>query len=221
MRGLEILTEDGFSHETLGQFYQTVQRRRANEEGDTLAYEYLTMSMHNVSAIDSMEELENPYPVVRSAIIAWYYATYYAAKAMLAASSGADPQTHASAGRIWQSEIIDAQLAKPPFDLSLLDITPTHVREAIRNLRGGNGHDLNLEPTSRDMAYGAACSYLKGTAEYQQWRLEEQVRASSAFRQGGFDNFRSNAAKALRDAKLVPAHVNFLVQAFRYRGKAN
>ncbi len=221
MRGVAILTENHFSHEDLRQFYQAVQRRRANEEADALAYECLTMSLHNVSAIDSMEEIENPYPIVRSAIIAWYYATYYAAKAMLAASSGTDPQTHAAAGKIWQSELVDAQLAKPPFDLSISNITPSHVQEVMHNLRGGNAHDLNLEPTDREMALGAAYSYLKGTAEYEQWRLEEQVKDSAAYKQGGFDSFRSNAAKALRDAKLRPAQVNFLVQAFRYRGKAN
>lgn len=221
MRGLAILTENHFSHEQLRQFYQTVKRRGANEEADALAYECLTMSLHNVSAIDSMEEIKNPYPVVRSAIIAWYYATYYAAKAMLAASSGTDPQTHASAGKIWQSELVNDHLAKSPFDLSITDITPSHVHEVIVNLRGGNAHDLNTEPTDREMALGAAFSYLKGTAEYEQWRLEEQVKDSAAYKQAGFINFRSNAAKALRDAKLGPAQVNFLVQAFRYRGKAN
>lgn len=221
MRGLAILTENHFSHEELRQFYQAVQRRGANEEADALAYESLVMSLHNVSAIDSMEEIENPYPVVRSAIIAWYYATYYSAKAMLAASSGTDPQTHASAGKIWQSELVNAHLVMSPFDLSITDITPSHVREVIINLRGGNAHDLNTEPTDRELALGAAFSYLKGTAEYEQWRIEEQVKDSAAYKQGGFNNFRSDAAKALRDAKLGPAHVNFLVQAFRYRGKAN
>jgi hypothetical protein len=221
MRGLAIITESDFSHETLRQFYHTVQRRRVNEEADALAYECLTMSLHNVSAIYSMKTIENPYPIVRSAIIAWYYATYYAAKSMLAASSGTDPQTHAAAGKIWQSEIAVAQLAKPPFDLSISDIMPSHVQEVMRNLRGGNSHDLNLEPTDREMALGAVYSYLKGTAEYEQWRLEEQVKDSPAYKQGGYNSFRSNAAKALRDAKLRPAHVNFLVQAFRYRGKAN
>ncbi len=218
---MSILAENGFSHQELRQFYQTVQRRRANEEADALAYECLTMSMHNVSAINSMETIENPYPIVRSAIIAWYYATYYAAKAMLAASSGTDPQTHANAGRIWQSEIVDAHLAKSPFDLSISDITPTNVRQKIATLRGGNTHDLNAEPADSEMARGALYSYLNGSAEYEQGRLEEIVKDSPAYKQGGYTSFRSNAAKALRDAKLSPAHVNYLVQAFRYRGKAN
>ena len=71
------------------------------------------------------------------------------------------------------------------------------------------------------MAFGAICSYLRGTAKYEQDRLEEIVRGSREFRGGGFTDFRCNAARALRDAKLCPASVNFVVQAFRYRGKAN
>ena len=221
MRGLAILVDGQFSHHQLKEFYQHVQRRQANEQADALAYECLTMSMHNVRAIDSMQSIEDPYAVVRSAIVAWYYATYYAAKAMLAASSGTDPQTHALAGKLWQVEIVGASLAKTPFDLSITGITPRNVDQVITALRAGNSHDLNKEPTDQDMALGALYSYLKGTAEYEQWRLEEMVKDSREYKQGGFNSFRSNAAKALRDAKLNPAHVNYLIQAFRYRGKAN
>lgn len=221
MRGLAILADDQFSHQQLQQFYQGVQRRQANEKADALAYECLTMSMHNVAALDSLDGFENPYPIVRSAIVSWYYATYYAAKAMLAASSGANPQTHASAGKVWQAEIVDNGLVKPPFDLSITDITPSNVRLVTAALRGGNNHDLNTEPTDEEMAKGAIYSYLKGTAEYEQWRLEETVKESREYRKGGFTDFRTKAAKALRDAKLTPANVNYLIQAFRYRGKAN
>lgn len=221
MRGLAIIADGQFSHQQLKRFYQRAQRRQANEQADALAFECLTMSMHNVSAIESMGTIEDPYPIVRSAIVAWYYATYYAAKAMLAASSGTDPQTHASAGKIWHVEIVGAGLAKAPFDLNITGITPSNVGQVITTLRAGNTNDLNTEPTDEDMAYGALYSYLKGTAEYEQWRLEEMVKESREYKQGGFNSFRSNAAKALRDAKLNPAHVNYLVQAFRYRGKAN
>lgn len=221
MRGLSILTVDEFSHEDLKQFYLSVQRRTPNEEADALAYECLTMSLHNVSAIQAMGEIENPYPIVRSAIIAWYYATYYAAKAMLAASSGTNPQTHASAGKIWQAELVESKLIKSPFNLSISDITPSHVHELTNYMRGSNTHDLNLEPVNSEMAFGALCSYLKGTAEYEQWRIEEKIKDSSDYKQQGYTSFRSKAAKELRDGKLREANVNFLVQAFRYRGKAN
>lgn len=221
MRGLSILVENEFSHQQLRGFYQPVQRRQPNERADALAFECLMMAMQNVSAIDAMRGVENPYAIVRSAIVAWYYAIYYAAKAMVAASSGDDPQTHAASGRVWQSQIVGNRLAKDPFGFSITDLTPTNVSNEVTALRGGNAHDLNNVPTNEEMARGAAFSYLKGTAEYERWRLEEVVKGSREYRQGGFNSFRSNAAKALRDAKLQPATVNFLVQAFRYRGKAN
>lgn len=222
MRALSIYTNGSeFSHDSLRSFYQSVQRRTANEVGDTLALECLTMAMHNVSALDSMEGIENPYPIVRSAIVSWYYATYYSSKAMLAANSGTDPQTHASAGKIFQSEIVGRGLVKRPFDLSVTNLIPSNIKIEIDSLRSGNSHDLNTLPEGEEMAFGALCSYLKGTAEYEKWRLEEQVKSSSAYRNGGFNSFRTNDAKALRDSKLSPANVNYLVQAFRYRGKAN
>jgi hypothetical protein len=223
MRALAILTSQGgeFTHDSLRQFYVAVPRRHPNEAADVQAYEFLTMSMHNVSAIKAVSAIDDPYPIVRAAIVSWYYAVYYGAKAMLAASSGSDPQTHALAAKVWQAEIVSTGLVRLPFDLSLSDLTPTNVAREIQALRAGNDHDLNAEPIDRRTAFGAACSYLKGTAEYEQWRLEELVRSSSEFKRAGHANFRTGAAKALRDAKLRPAHVNFLVQAFRYRGKAN
>lgn len=221
MRGLAILADGRFTHLQLQQFYQSVQRRQSNGQADALAYECLTMSMHNVSALDCLKAINDPYPIVRSAIVAWYYATYYAAKAMLASSSGADPQTHASAAKTWQAEIVTSGLVQSPFDLSITGITPNNVRQVMGALRGGNTHDLNTKPTNAVMANGALFSYLKGTAEYEQWRLEEMIKETREYRQGGFTSFRSNAAKKLRDARLNPAHVNYLVQAFRYRGKAN
>lgn len=222
MRALSIYSEGNeFSHGSLRNFYLPVQRRPANESGDTLALECLTMAMHNVSSLVSMKGIDNPYPIVRSAIVSWYYATYYSSKAMLAASSGADPQTHASAGKIFHDEIINRGLVKHPFSLGITNLTPSNIKSEIESLRSGNTHDLNTLPDNKEMAFGALCSYLKGTAEYEQWRLEEQVKNSSEYRRGGFNSFRTNAAKALRDAKLSPAKVNYLVQAFRYRGKAN
>jgi len=91
----------------------------------------------------------------------------------------------------------------------------------MATLSAGNDHSLNTQPTDLDMARGALYSFLKGSAEYEQWPLEEFGKDSRDYKQGGFNNFSTKAAKALRDARLRPAHVNYLVQAFRYRGKAN
>ena len=222
MRALSILVDEGsFSRDSLRGFYSQVQRRQPNQEADTLAFECLLMAIHNVSAIQKARDLDEPYSFVRSAIIGWYYATYYASKSMFAAATGADPQTHSKTGKIWQTDIASRNLAVTPFDLNYADLTPSNTERSIAALRNGNTHDLNVTPTNHEQAFGAAISYLKGTAEYEQSRLEDEVRDSSEFKLQGFANFRTNAAKALRDAKLSGAHVNFLVQAFRYRGKAN
>lgn len=222
LRGVTILCQSqDFSHASLRQFFAQIQRRQPIREADTLAFECLTMSMHNVSALSTMTEVEDAYSIVRSAIVAWYYATYYGAKTMLAACSGSDPQTHGLAAKVWHAEIVLPGLAKHPFDLRVDDLTPASIEQQIAVLRGENTHNLNAQPENEDMALGAAISYLKGTAEYAKWHLEEQVKASAEYKQNGFTNFRSNAAKALRDASLAPARVNYLTQAFRYRGKAN
>lgn len=222
MRGLSLLCrETGFSHTELKNLYSKVKRRNHNEEADILSFECLLMAMHNVSALESASQNENPYTLVRSAIIAWYYATYYASKAMLAASTGANPQTHAKTGKIWQADVLARGLVQEPFNLSIVNLTPKNISETIKQVRGNNVYDLSSLPANHEMALGAAFSYLKGTAEYEKWRLEEQVKSSSEFRNSDFSNFRTKAAKELRDNKLIGAHVNYLVQAFRYRGKAN
>ncbi len=222
MRALSILVDEGaFSHDSLNVFYDRVQRRTLNEEADTLAFACILMALHNVAALQKATELDEPYSFVRSAIVAWYYAAYYASKSMIAAATGGDPQTHSKTGKIWQTEIAVRNLAVTPFNLNFEDITPTNIENKIAELRYGNLHDLSLTPTNHEEAFGAAISYLKGSAEYEKSRLEEEVRDSMEFRRQRFVDFRNKAARALRDARLSRAYVNFLVQAFRYRGKAN
>jgi len=222
MRALSILIDEGaYSHDSLSRFYNGVQRRRPNQDAGNLAFECMLMAMHNVSSIQKAQSLDEPYSFVRSAITAWYYATYYACKAMIAAATGSDPQTHSKTGKIWQTNIVKRNLAVTPFDLNIEDLTPSNIGRAIVALRNDNPHDLSVTPTNHEQAFGAAISYLKGTAEYEKRRLEEEVRDSSVFKRKGFADFRTIAARTLRDARLSGAQVNFLVQAFRYRGKAN
>lgn len=222
MRALAILSEkEGFSHEELKEFYKDVPRRPENTEADTLAFECIFMAMHNVSSLNALSGIANPYECVRSAIVAWYYAIYYASKTMLAAASGVDPQTHSKTGKIWQADIVERGFAQSPFHLYISNITPNNIKSVVSSYRGSNSHDLNAEPVGEEMAWGALFSYLSGTADYEKWRLEEQVKSSSDFKSAGFTNFRKKAAQGLRDKKLSPANVNFIGQSFRYRGKAN
>lgn len=108
MRALAILV-DGDSFESLSssQFYRNVQRRQPNCEADTLAFECLLMALHNVASLNEFQRTEDKYSVVRPAIIAWYYSLYYSSKSMLAAINGSNPEKHAMAGRLWQSDTVD------------------------------------------------------------------------------------------------------------------
>lgn len=222
MRALAILCESKeFSIKELKIFYKGVKRKPGNVEADTISFEFILMAMHNVSSLNHLSSIEKPYECVRSSIIAWYYSVYYASKAMIAVATGANPQTHAKTGRIWQTETVVKGLVQRPFHLSVTDLTPNNIKTVINGLRGSNMHYLNTEPKDSDMAWGAVYSYLKGTADYEKLRIEEQVRNSPEFKRGGYSNFRKKDAKLLRDKKLTHATVNFLVQAFRYRGKAN
>lgn len=196
MRALSITVEsEEFSTEALTNFYRNTQRRQPNPESDTLVFECLLMSLHNVASLEEFENVNNKYSIVRSAIIAWYYSLYYASKAMLAAVNASDPQTHTKTGAIWQTEVIERSLIIMPFSLSITDLRPSNITQAIQTLRGINRHDLNTTPETDEQVYGALVSYLKGTANYEKWMIEEKVKSSSQFRELGITNFRTNAAK--------------------------
>lgn len=222
MRALAIQCQnEDFSQHGLRECYQTVQRRQPNDSADTLSFQYLLMAFHEKAALSELKDTNNPYPIVKTAIIAWYYSVYFSSKAMLAASSGADPQNHTGTAKMWGRELASQGWVKHPFNLAFTDLTPANIDTTMQLLRGENEFDQNTTPENAEMALGAIYSYLKGTANYEKERLEKEVKKSREFRDGGYENFRTNAAKALRDAKLTQGNVNFLIQAFRYRGKAN
>lgn len=211
-----------FDDANLRSFYSNVARRAPNQPADTLAYEYLLMAMSYVAAAQHLSSAPgNAYDVCRTAIVAWYYGIYYASKAMLAARTGADPQTHADTARVFQTELVRPGYIKYPFDLSVTDLVPTVAKRQIAALRRGSSSDLNTAPTTALEARGALCSYLGGSCEFRQWEIEERTRKSKEFRALGVTTFRKAAARTLQNSSLATESINFLSQAFRYRGKAN
>jgi hypothetical protein len=222
MRALTILVSSkDFSPEELEAFYSSVVRRHSNEEADTRAFESLLMALHNVSALNAMQSVGHPYDVVRTAIVAWYYTIYESASAMTLAASGATAEQHAKTSRIWHSDIVQMGYAVGPFGLHLNTLVEKDVKLLVKTLRNGSSFLLVDSPNTYEQAWGAACAYVGGTADYEKWKVEERVRASSEFKSLSVDSFRTNAARDLRDKKLASGQVNFLDQAFRYRGKAN
>jgi len=223
MRALAILSDtDPLSDVSLRVKYQTVVRRLPVDiDSDTCIFESLLKAMHNLSALGNLLNITCKYDIVRSAIIAWYYCIYFASHAMIFAASNEKPETHSKTDKVWHSNIVNRNLAAGIFGLHLTQTVPSSVRQAIHTLRSGNVLDLNDYPTNEPMALGCVYAYLKGTAKFEQDFIETRIRASKEFRDLGVTNFRKVVARKLRDAQLIRRQVNFLTQAFRYRGKAN
>lgn len=222
MAALSILCDsEAFSPEAMRSFYLAVPRRAVNEEADTWCFENVFMMLHNVEALSEMTGKCEPLPVIRSAIISWYYAIYYAASGMVAAASGSKPETHADTARIWHADIAGRGHAIGPFGLHLDTLVPSEVKAEVSQLRAGNSFALTKVATDEADALGACVAYLSGTAKYEQEKVEELVRASTPFKDLGVSDFRTKRAAQFRDARLSKRSVNFLTQAFRYRGKAN
>lgn len=223
MRSLAILVQDnGFTESELSNHYAAVQRRPLNVEMDTCVFERLLMAQHHTAALHTLSaEPKSPYNVVRSAIVAWYYAIYESSSAMTLAKSGSNAETHAKTARIWHSDIVMPGLAIGPFGFSLDTLVASEVKVQVAKLRQGSQFVLVDTPRTYADAWGAACAYVSGTADYEKWRFEGRIRGSQEFKALNTDSFRTKAARELRDVKLRAGHVNFLIQAFRYRGKAN
>jgi len=223
MRALSILVENGsFEKEKIKAHYNFVSRRKANPTADTLVFENLVMALHNqASLVRLTENIKHPYDICRLAIISWYYSTYFTSRSMIAAASGSIKETHASTARMWQSDIVDAKLVVFPFSLHLSSLVEKVTQAQILTYRGSNKHDLNTYPTNQEESLGAVISYLSGTGDYEKSRIEEKVKSGKDFTALKVANFRTKQARELRDGQLARNSVNYLVQAFRFRGKAN
>lgn len=223
MRALSILVENGsFEDKEIKAHYKLVERRKANPEADTSVFENMMMAFHNhASLVRINEDTTHPYDICRLAIISWYYSTYFTCSAMIAAASGSSQETHAHTAKVWQSDIVEQELVMSPFSLSLSSLVDEVMKKEELAYRDGNEYHLNMYPENKEEAWGAVISYLKGTGDYEKWRVEERIRDSREFKALEVENFRTKAARVLRDEQLAKHGVNYLAQAFRYRGKAN
>ncbi len=219
MRELLFIVQNGSFEDTkIKDYYKSVNRRDPNIEADTAVFENMMMAFHNQASLVTLGEKNiNSYNICRSAIISWYYSTYFTCSAMIAATSGARPETHRSTTKIWQSDIVNTELVMSPFSLYLTSIEEKSMKLEIDNYRSSNKYCAN----NCNEAWGTIVSHLSGTGQYEKWRIEKNIRSSKEFKSLNVDNFRTKVARELRDKELVKHSVNYLVQSFRYRGKAN
>jgi len=224
MRALAILCRsDSFSNKDLKAFYKNVQRRRVDIQADTWVYKNILMALQNIAALNEMSSQKVDHNAIAiSAIITWYYAIYYSSSAMIAATSGSTQKTHAGTIKLLHEDIISKKLAVGPFGLSLETLVPKKVESNIKSLKNGTNFKLIKMPTNETEAWGAAYSYLSGTADHEKEKKEEDIKKDNKeFKNLGVSNFLGGKAKHLRDLILDSGRVNFLTQSYRYRLKAN
>lgn len=223
MHALSLIIKSGTCEkQNLKEIYSKVQRRTLNKEADNYVFENMHMAYSNLASLNALTNESIPkYDISSTAIVSWYYTIYFACSAMNAAASGSKQEDHASTARVWQADIVEKGLIPYPFNLYLSSLIQETADAEINSYRKENKYDLNTRANNLEIAYGNLISYLNGTKDYEKWKVEVRVRDSKEFKKQKFENFRKKAARQMRDKKLENKKVNFLVQAFRYRGKAH
>lgn len=222
MRALAILVLDQkFDFKMCRSFYAKVQARNIPDRELNTVCEQLLFVLNQIAALQSLTSAANKADVARTAIVAWYYGVYSAASAMTAAMDGAFQDNHAETAKNWQNRFPAKNLSVHPFADCLSSVLPSTADAELASVRSRGKHSLVNKPSAVEEAWGCCAEYLSGTAGWERWNIDERVRGTAAFRELEVSDFRTKAARQLRDEAYARRGIGFLHQASRYRGKAN
>lgn len=140
---------------------------------------------------------------------------------MICARDGSIQEDHMTTSKQWVEQICRNGLAIYPFDAAMTNLRKEDSQEYVRKYKDQSVGTLKVSPTDLVQARGVLGEYISGSLNWYRWRTEEQVRKSKEFRELDVNNFRTNAAKYIRDTRFDKGRFGFIHQAFRYRGKAN
>ncbi|QUS37853.1 hypothetical protein RPMA_02505 [Tardiphaga alba] len=222
MRALAILCGDrGVDFATAKVFYVKTQARQMPEAEVNTVSEQLLFALNQIAALRAMSAAPNKADVARAAIIAWYYGVYSAASAMTAAMDGSFQDNHTETARKWDERFPANGMAMAPFADRLTNLVSDNIKAELAPLKSRGVHSLVNKPTEPSEAGGCCTEYLSGTARWQQWNVDERIKAGRQFKELGVADFRTKAAREIRDAAYAKNGIAFLHQASRYRTKAN
>ena len=221
MRALAILLKDeGINAESMKSRCSSVTRGTLSDQAVNTAFEQLLMSLHHLASLNAMGTLQQRTDTARSAIVTWYYGIYHAASAMIAAQDGAYQENHGETANTWDRQFSSRAYVPRPFSFRVTTLVGKDVEAEIATLRGTNTFKLDHAAANPQQAFGACMSYLKGSADWKAEYFEEELKRRE-LKKLGLDNFRTKAAREIRDDRLRGKALGFVHQAFRYRGKAN
>lgn len=225
MRALAILTQDANFNRAVATIVRGGNWKREDRQSlQDLAFEKLFLAQSYLAALRSLTSVENPYDIARMAIVSWYYCIYFSSQAMLAITGHHVPDEHQKTARVWLNQLVigpSKPLIAYPFNLNVTSLVKATADKECEQQRRDTGQDVNTTPLTLDQAHDAHVSYLKGSSGFYREKEEDRVRASRAFRDAQYNDFRKKGAREMRDSALCKRGVGFLDMAFRYRGKAN
>ena len=224
MRGLAMrIVEENIDVNYCNNFYNGVQRNNSFSDHEINSIlEQLLFSLHQCSALRSLNLSPNKSDVSRIGIITWYYGIYAAASAMLFAKMGSCPDNHTSTANSWDNAIAKHGLISHPFDFRVTTLVEKDSSAELKALLEFPKINIGTTtPKNPEEAHSACHAYLSGSVGWWRGYAEEKIKNQPNFKALGVNNFRSQAARGLRDVNLSKKTVCFLHQAFRYRGKAN
>lgn len=141
---------------------------------------------------------------------------------MVAAQDGSFQDDHTGTATQWDKQIAERGLVMAPFEKLISTLVKRDADRELLNVLTVEKRPLSkTAPVSLDEAEAAAHAYLSGSVNWWRWKIETSVKGAKDFRELGFADFRTAAARDLRDKRLAARSIGFLHEAFRYRGKAN
>lgn len=149
-----------------------------------------------------------------TAVVTWYYALYFATRAMLAANGQVVEDTHAKVMQAYCGILVSVM----PHPLNMLAIRGSGEKynPKLPTVPSASSFDLQKSVDGdRSKAQGMLLQYLNGTTKYYADRTKRRVK-----RKNKLNDFYTKHARQLRD-KALDDRIAFLHCAFRFRGKAN
>lgn len=216
-----LLREQPIGFASASDFYKNFEHHALPNRVQNSIFEHLLLAMHQLSALQEMNRSCSISDVSRVAGVAWYYGIYAAATAMVAAQDGSLQDNHTQTAKSWCRQFAERGLSMKPFNYYISTLVEKAANIELDAIRTGPKTNLVNPPRDVIDAQNYLCGYLSGTRKWYAWRIEEELKASKEFRENGFQNFRTKAARELRDIRLGKQKVSFLHQAIRFRGKAN
>lgn len=151
-------------------------------------------------------------------IVAWYYAIYHAATAMVKAQKGKLNNNHKGLANEFDTVIVMQKHIMFPFNLrvSLIEKESRAELKKYADELKCNSKSDNKIPTCPKQYQEWLLAYLNGTCD----KIREEIE-KGIIEKENVKNFYSKKAKEKRDEKFKTKHISFLHEAYRYRGKAN